>query len=263
MNILQQTLYSLYSPKKIALFRLLSIGRVLKMGFFLVFLSLIPFFIFFSQTVLSGYDEFQSFLSKHPHSFVIKDGELISSGPKTVALSKKKMIYFIDDKHSIEDLTLSSREAIGLSKDGFVIKSNNQTQVYSYYLLGNKPLTGDQVADKLQEFKTFTYFLLPLYFVLVYLFSAMMKFIGISLFGFVAMAIAKLFKRTLLYKQLWTISLYSTTFSTVFFSLLSLIGIYTEQVSLLHIGISLLFIMMSIKSVPLKKTKAPNKQLPA
>jgi hypothetical protein len=256
MNVFKQLLISLYSPKKVALFRFQSIGKTMKYIFILIFISISPTSLFLGYSILKSTDITQEMLVKKVPDFTISDGKLQTNPLKPIIKSDGNVVFIFDSSGTITSQTIDRYPyAVALLQNEFAVTANHETYSYSYSLFQGINLSKQTIVSYLNTLNNDLIVFVILMIIGLYILAAGSKFIGITIFAYIGMIFKNILHRKMVYKQLWTIAAYSGTLTTLIFTVSKAFSFYLVGQALFHWMVSGIFLFLTIKQVP-----APKKQ---
>ncbi|MFK2824375.1 DUF1189 domain-containing protein [Bacillus sp. B190/17] len=256
MNIFQQLWKSLYSPKTISLFRFQGIGQTMTYIFLLMFISSLPFMIQFSLLATGGLSAFKETMIQSIPSFTIENGRLVSPDNETKRFNKGSLDIIFDPsgKVSAQELT-ESGQVIGLLKEELVLSSGGQLQTFSYDFPGLEAITKKKAISYADALQSYLMIILPVLFILYYLFTACLGFIKVSIFAAIGMLFKRLTNRKLFYRQSWRLAAYAITPAIVLFSIMRLTGIVLPMDFLMDWLLTAVMLFLAIRWIPVPKSK--------
>ncbi|MFD2446075.1 DUF1189 domain-containing protein [Bacillus sp. CGMCC 1.16607] len=256
MNLFNQFIKSLYSPKDIAKFRFQGIGKTILYVFFLSFLSLIPSAYYFSAAIVNGLEVTKNTFENEVPTFVIKDGQLSLDSKTPVTIEKDDFNIILDSTGSLQaDDIGDSENAIALLKNEFVFAAGGQVQTYNYALFSDMKLANKDIVSFIHSMDNLKMIFLPILILVMYIFSSGLKFIGISIYAAVGIFLAKLLQKNVPYRQLWRMAAYSVTIPTIFFAIMVALQTTVPNGFLINWLVSIMVLMLALKEIPVKKQK--------
>ncbi|MGM0844231.1 MAG: DUF1189 domain-containing protein [Bacillota bacterium] len=254
MNIFKQLYRSLYSPKDIAAYRFQGIGKTILYVFLLVLVSILPaaysLAIFSSEAIEESITAVESDLP----DFSIEDGVLVSGSQEPVTVKKDHLTFVLDSSGSIQISELSNENnAVALLKDEFALIIGGQAQPYSYSLFDGFNADNGELVAFLETLNSLKGIMLSVFIALLYLFSAGVTFIKVSIFALIALLFANALHRKLPYRQAWRITAYSITLSTIFFTIMEMLNTFVPGRFFLDWIVTSVVLYLTIKEIPQKK----------
>lgn len=256
MNIFNQLIKSLYSPKHISMFRFQGIGKTILYVFLLSLLSIIPTIIHFTTFTNEALNGVKTTLINDLPSFTISDGTLHSDSNEPIVLEKNHITIVFDSSGQVNTKDLSKySDVVGILSKDFVIRSSDQEQSTPYTMLQGIHLNKNKILDFIKSAESMKFIFLPVAMFFLYLFTAGMTFIKITIFAFIGTILANSLLRNLPYRQSWRITAYSITLSTIFFAIMELLKTRIPGSALLDWLVTIIVLYLTIKEMPQKKTK--------
>ncbi|WP_245948404.1 DUF1189 domain-containing protein [Falsibacillus pallidus] len=256
LNIFKQFVKSLYSPKDIAKFRFQGIGKTILYIFLLMLISVIPVAYHFTSMTLAGLEAGQNTLTKDLPDFKIDGGQLQSDSSKPVFVKKDGMTIVLDSTGTVTDQELKEKEnAIGLLQTEAVITANGKVQKYPYSTFNGLHITNKDISSFLKSFKDNIWIILPVLFLIYYLFVSAVGFIKVSIFALIGTVLAGIQSKKLPYRQSYRITAYAITLPTVFFALMDLLKTAVPLGAVLDWAVIMIMLTLVIKEMPKPKVK--------
>lgn len=257
MNVFQQFIKSLYSPKEIAKFRFQGIGKTILYLFFLTLISILPTTYYFSTAIINGLEVTKEALQKEVPSFVIENGQISSESTTPVIIEKDHFKVIFDASGTIDQEELKdSDNTIAFLKDEFLFIAGGESQTNSYSLFSDMKLTNQDLVHFIKTIDSLKWIFLPVLIVIIYIFTSAVKFIEVSILAFIGIAIKNLFhKKNIQYRHLWRLATYSVTLSTIFFAIMSILKTHVPNGFIINWFVSIMVLMLAIKEIPGKKQK--------
>jgi hypothetical protein len=254
MNIFAQLFKSLYSPNDIARFRFQGIGKTILYVFFLTFISVLPMAYHFANGFLEGIKNTGELLKSELPAFTIENGELNSSATEPVIIDKSGFRIVFDStgqttKEDVERYT----NAIGFLKHEIVLVSNSETQYYDYAMFQNMKLTDKDVHSFIETLQSLMPVIVPVIFVILYIFASASKFIGITFLAFIGLIIRGTLGKNIKYRHTWIMSAYAVTLSTIFFAIMESLQVIVPYALAIHWFVSVTVLFLAIKEIPSPK----------
>lgn len=253
MNIFKQLILSLYSPKSISTWRTQGIGKTIFYVFLLTFIAILPTVIHLSMAITSGVQATQETVEGELPNFMIKNGELTAddNAPKTIDKGTFTLLFDPSGQTGVNDLD-TSMTSLALLKNDFAITSGGTIQHFSYSML-ELEITKEDAVKLLDSMDSFLTVILPILFIVIYLFSSAMKFIGISILALIGTMVHKSGTESLKYRHLWRIAAYSITLPTFFFMIMDIFQTAVPFGFVLNWFVSILVLILAIKEIPQAK----------
>jgi hypothetical protein len=255
MNIFKQLYKSLYSPKDIAAFRFQGIGKTILYIFLLVLVSILPaaynLAIFANEAIEDSIEAVETDLP----SFSIENGQLISKSQEPIVVQKDSLTILFDSTGTLATSTLQEEmNAAALLKDEFAIVAAGQVQTYPYSLYNGLNADNDDLSRFLSSLESLKGIILTIFIAIMYLLSAAMTFIKVSLFAIICLLFANVLNRKIPYRQTWRISAYGVTLSTIFFTIMEMLNTFIPASFFLDWMVTSVVLYLAVKEIPqLKK----------
>lgn len=256
MNIFQQFYKSLYSPKDIAFFRFQGIGKTIFYVFFLTLLSIIPAVYYSASAIVNSINALEESIETDLPDFQIVEGELISDQNAPVIINKSGFAIIFDSTGAVQPEALSNNEnTIALLKKNIYIIAAGQHQSYSYSMLNNIELTKEDLSGYLASAESLLAIIIPLIAIVIFIFTAGMRFVEISIFALVGLLIKNALRKNLQYRHLWRMSAYSITLPAVFFTIMAGLQTIVPNGAFINWFVSVIILFLALKEVPHPKKK--------
>ncbi|MGD7021708.1 DUF1189 domain-containing protein [Rossellomorea vietnamensis] len=255
MNIFKQLYRSLYSPKDIASYRFQGIGKTILYVFLLVLVSILP--AAYNLAILSNkaIDESIAAVESELPAFSIEDGVLVSDSQEPVTVRKEHLTFIMDSSGSVSLSELSGqKDAVAFLEDEFALVIAGQVQSYPYSMIDGLEADNEEIANYLETLDSLKGIILSVFILILYLFSAGMTFIKVSIFALIALLFANALHRKLLYRQAWRITAHSITLSTIFFTIMEMLNTFVPASFFLDWIVTSIVLYLTIKEIPKKKT---------
>ncbi len=254
MNIFKQLVSSNYSPKDIAHFRFQGIGKTILYVFLLTLLSVIPAMYFLNSAIIDGVSAAKDMVNRDFPSFTIENGRLHSDMDEPVILKQNDFEFILDSTGELKtDDLIEYDNAILLLEKDFVFIADGQSQAFPYSMAENLTLSKDDVIDFVNELDTALMVILPIFSLVIYIFSSGMKFIEISILALFGLMIVNSTGRNQKYGQVWRMSAYSVTLPTIFFTIMSAIQTTVPLGFFIHWIVAYIVLYLALKEIPLPK----------
>lgn len=253
MNIFKQLFKSLYSPKDIAFYRFQGIGKTILYVFFLTLLSVIPTVYYFSAAVINGLDAAQTAVKEQFPEFTIKDGKLEAQEDVPITINQGDFAIIFDSTGAVDEDELSDTDnAIAFLQNEVIFIAGGNTQSYPYSMFAF-PITNSDLQEFLDTIDSVTWIMLVMMVIFIYIFSAGMKFIEISIFALFGLMFKNMIGKNLQYRHLWRMAAYSVTLPTIFFTIMAALQTTVLYGFLINWFASLIVLFLAIKEVPKRK----------
>lgn len=234
-----------------ASFRFQGIGKTILYVFLISVLAALPVIFFvvnISTSALSGFDQS---LKKDFPDFQIVNGELQSNAKNPVEVKSGSYMFIFDSTGAYGQKEMEEKQnAVGLLKNQFVLVTGGQSQSYTYNLAGNVNLTKEDVAGFADQISAMKPLIIGILSVIVYLFSSASKFIEVTILALIGLLFKNAAGKRMNFKQLWVISAYAVTLSTLFFAITGVLQIHVISAGLVNWAIHLIMLFLALKEVP-------------
>lgn len=263
MNIFQQFLKSIYSPKDVALFRFQGIGKSIGYVFLLMLISTVITGISIGNDMLKWVSLTHEKIINELPDFELKNGKLSSNLDSPIIEESDGFTFIFDPtgKVTLDDVT-THRNAIGLLQKEAVIVNESEKQQLPYSTFGDITLNKNKIVSFTKQLNSIIYVILPFLFLFIYLFQTSFKFIGISVLAAIGLFLAKQFNRKLRYNSLWILSAYAVTIPTLFFAITDALKIFIPFAFLLYWVTATIVLYLIIVEIPKAKTPMNREQPP-
>lgn len=254
MNVFKQLILSLYSPKKISLFRFQGIGKTILYVFVLTFISILPTSLFLGYGIIKNADITRDMLADKIPAFTISDGMLQADETEPIIQSDKGVVFIFDPSGKIKNsMTVDYPYAVSLLQKEFVMTVNHEPHSYSYSLFQGLDLSKDTIVSYLDSLNSGLIVIVFFMITGLYILAAGSKFIGITLFAYIGIVFKQILHRNIAYKPLWTLAAYSGTLTTILFTITKTISIQIPGQILWHWVITGFIFFLTIKHIPARK----------
>ena len=255
MNIFKQLIVSLYSPKDIATFRQQGIGKTILYVFLLTLLSVLPSFYYFNTSMTNGFHVLEDTIQNELPPFTIENGELMADEQAPVTINKSDFTIIFDSTGTVDQTNVSqSDNTILFLKNEVIYSVSGQAQSMPYSTLGDITVTQEDLLSVLTSIDSMLPVMIPLIDTIIYLFSASMKFIEVSVLALFGLALKNIMGKNLNYRYLWRIAAYSVTLPTVFFMIMESLKTIVPSGFFIHWFVAIMMLMLTLKEVPSEKT---------
>ncbi|MET3699250.1 maltodextrin utilization protein YvdJ [Bacillus oleivorans] len=254
MNIFKQFYRSLFSPGDIASFRMQGIGKTILYVFFLALLSVIPTFYNLQEGITKSIDAVADTIEDDLPDFTIENGTLTSERNEPLILEKYGLTLIFDSSGNTDVNDLDTNEdAIALLKNEFVLVSNGVVDSYPYTLFDVAAISKQDVQALIQSFDSISVIFLPILFVIMYVFSAGIDFLEITILAAIGLILVSSLGKKLKYGQVWRMTAYCITLPTVFFMIMGFLKTTVPGALFIHWGVSIIFLYLAVKEIPESK----------
>ncbi|MDE3839618.1 DUF1189 domain-containing protein [Bacillus methanolicus] len=253
MNLFKQLFKSLYSPKDIALYRFQGIGKTILYVFLLTLLSVIPNVYYFSAAVINGLEAAQTAVKDQFPEFTIESGKLGARQNAPIFINRDDFAIIFDSTGEINEDDFSEEEnAIAFLQNEIIFIAGGNIQSYPYSMF-SFPITSSDLQEFLDTIDSVTWIMLVIMAIFIYIFSAGMKFIEISIYAVFGLLFKNMTGKKLQYGHLWRMSAYSVTLPTIFFTIMAALQTSVLNGFLINWFASLIVLFLAIKEVPKRK----------
>jgi len=253
LNIFKQLILSLYSPASIATWRRQGIGKTILFVFLLTLISILPTSIQLSKGIMDGVHTTQEVIDKEAPNFSIKNGELHTdmSAPLTIDKGMFTLILDSTGEVGVKDLD-KTNTTIALLKDEMAFTAGGTVEQFSYSML-ELDVQKEDIVHFLDSLDSLLVVILPIFIIVIYLFSSAFKFIGISILALIGTLFNRNGKEALEYRFLWRIAAYSITLPTIFFMIMDIFKTPVPFGFMLYWFVSILLMALALKEIPQAK----------
>jgi len=251
MNIFVQLAKSLYSPADIARFRFQGIGKTILYVFVLTLISILPMSYHMATDFLAGMKSTSEMLESEIPEFTIENGQLQSPATKPVTIDKNGFTIIFDStgQSEREDVERNAN-AIGFLKNEAVLVANSQAQYFDYAMFQDITLTNEDVLSFISTIQSLMPVIIPIAFIVLYLFASASKFIGVSVLAFIGLILKGTLGKNIRYRHTWILSAYAVTLSTIFFTIMESLQVFVPYGLSIHWFVSVTVLFLSIKEIP-------------
>ncbi|NPC93326.1 DUF1189 domain-containing protein [Bacillus sp. WMMC1349] len=249
MNMLRLSLKSTYSPQAIAKARFQGIGKTILYVFLLSIIAALPNVYHTNNHFTEAMNSLQSDLKDLPE-FSIEGGSLHTNTKKATELHTNGYTVVLDPENSYDMKQITDKQnAVGFLKEKLVIVINGQDIEVSYTEF-NEKISQQDILSLIDQMKTIIF---PVLSVLILLASTAGKFIAVTCLALIGLFIRYRLKKNLRYKNLWVMSAYSITLTTVFFFLMDTLQVAVFKGFLLYWLVNIVMLFLAIKEIPQHK----------
>ncbi|WP_078413785.1 DUF1189 domain-containing protein [Priestia abyssalis] len=254
MNVFKQLILSLYSPKKMSLFRFQGIGKTIMYVFVLTFISILPTSLFLGYGIIKNADITRDMLADKIPAFTISDGMLQASKTEPIIQSDEGAVFIFDPSGKITtSMTADYPYAVSLLQNEFVMTVNHEPHSFSYSLFQGLDLSKDTIVSYLDSLNSGLIVIVFLMIIGLYILAVGSKFIGITLFAYIGIVFKQVLHRNITYKPIWTLAAYSGTLTTILFTITKAMSIQVPGQLLLHWTVTGFMFFLTIKHIPARK----------
>ena len=260
MNIFKQLIVSLYSPKDISTFRTQGIGKTILYVFFLTLFSLLPTIYFFSTTVVNDFKIIQNTIQNELPPFTIENSELTSEELAPITINQDDFTIMFDSTGTVtnEDAR-NTNNSIYILKNELIYTFAGQSQSLPYTFLEGTPLTKDNIMELTSTMESILPIFIPIVLVIIYLFSIVGKFIGVSFLALFGLILNNTLRKNLKYGQLWRLSAYSITLPTIFFMIMEILRTIVPNGFFIQWFVAIIMLVLVLKEIPTQSKDLENK----
>ena len=257
MNIFKQLYKSSYSTRDISTFRFQGIGKTILFVFLLALITTIPTGIIMSNQIHQGVDLIDSALEQPDFpSFHIENGTLYSDNEEPYISELNNFVFILDGSGSVTLDEIDNYEhSFALLTDEMVLTTFYQAEAIEYRMFEGITLSGDDISSFIGSLKSLLPIIIPIMFLIIYLFTSAILFIQVSILAIIGLLIKKLLDVNLKYRHTWILSTYSLTIPTLFFAIMELLHIQVPFGALLNWAISTIILFLVLKEIPSKKAE--------
>jgi hypothetical protein len=254
MNLFQQLYKSIYSPKDIVAFRFQGIGKTIRYVFLLALISILPTTVQFITFASSSLQSVKESLETELPSFSIENGSLSSEENQPLIVEKEGLNIIFDSTGEIEEDELEpDGNTVAFLEKHLVVINDGNRQSNSYSAFSEFSVTDEVIIDVIDSILSLRWILLPSALLILYLFASGLMFLKVTIFAMIGVLIANLIKRNINYRQSFRITAYSTTVSTLFFTLMKLLQTSIAAAPILDWFVLMVIMYLSIKEIPRPK----------
>ncbi|MCQ6273681.1 DUF1189 domain-containing protein [Bacillus sp. V3B] len=254
MNIFKQLIVSLYSPKDISTFRQQGIGKTILYVFFLTLLSVLPSFYYFSTSITAGFHALEETVQNELPSFTIENGELISDEQSPITINKNDFTIIFDSTGTVDQTNASrSDNTFFLLKNEVIYSDSGQTQSMPYSTFGNVNIAKEDLLSFFTSIDSILPIMIPVIDTVIYLFSASIKFIEISVLALFGLVLKNMMLKNMSYRHLWRMATYSVTLPTIFFTIMEGLKTTVPNAFFIHWFVAIMMLMLTLKEIPSEK----------
>ncbi|KXZ18570.1 hypothetical protein AXI59_10220 [Bacillus nakamurai] len=251
MNIFTALFKSTYSPRDIAKTRFQGIGKAILYVFLLSLLFTLPSAYYLCSGTVNSMNGFKTVLEKDFPDFTISNGELKTkaAAPKESEANGFVMVFDPTDAYGTKQIE-AKQNAIGILKNKMVLAIDGQATEMNYSLMP-ADLTKKEIMSALNQNKTMIVTVLS---ILLYIITSAGKFIEVSFLAVIGLFLKNAQRKTLNYQQLWKLSAYSITLSTIFFTIMRALVITVPSEFIVNWFVNFIILFLVLKEIPSKKT---------
>lgn len=251
INIFKQFYKSLYSPKDIASFRVQGIGKTILYVFLLTILSVLPTIYYTNSTINEAVQVAEETIKEDLPDFHIKNGVLTSSEDQPITISKGNFSIIFDSTGAMDVGNISNTgDTLALLQQEMVLSSGGEANSVPYSMMAMDTITKQDIITFIEESDTALAFILPIFSIIIFLFSSALRFIEISVLALIGILLKNIVRKDLQYRHLWRMTAYSVTLPTLFFTIMGLFQTHVPFGSLINWFVSLTILLLAIQEIP-------------
>lgn len=251
MKIINQFIKSLYSAKDMASYRFQKIGRSILYVFLLSALASIPL-VYQLHTLFS--DEFlgiKHIIIEELPDFNIEGGTLQTDDPTPITNYSSTFTFVFDPEATEVDSTVNNSDSFfAILKDRVVLRAATQEETLQFSALGTGTFSKSDTIELFTILEEMYPIFMVIMIVIAFLLTSFLKFLTVTIFGYLATLFSKSSGRTISYKQGWNIIAYTLTIPTVFFFIMDLLGITVPYSTSLQTFIVFFLLFLIIREIP-------------
>lgn len=247
----KRLLQSLYSPVHIARFRFHPIGKAISYVFFLSLIATLPMAIYFTMSINKMIGSTNQLLKEDLPPFEVVDGTLTSNENEPIELTYPNVTILFD---STGTLTTDDAErytnAVAFLKEEIVLVANGHVQAYPYAMMQVDRFTNEDVYAFTRTLQSLLPIVISLSFLVLYFFTCTSKFLYVTVLAFIGLIFRETLNKRGTYRHMWSISAYSITLTTIFFTMMEALQIVVPYAVALDWFVSVTILFVSIKELP-------------
>jgi hypothetical protein len=254
INIFKQLYKSLYSPKDIASFRLQGIGKTILYVFLLTIISVLPTIYYTNSTMNQVVQVAEETIKEDLPEFQIENGVLISSEDQPITINKGNFSIIFDATGAMDlDNVSKTGDTLAILQREMVLSSGGEANSVPYSMMAVDTITKQDIITIIEGSDTAMGFILPIFSILIFLFSSGLKFVEISVLALIGIILKNIVRKDLKYRHLWRMTAYSVTLPTMFFTIMGVVQTHVPFGSLINWFVSLTMLLLAIQEVPTSK----------
>ena len=129
-----------------------------------------------------------------------------------------------------------------------------ESQSLSYSMFSDITITKNDLLSFLTKLDSFLPFIIPATSAIIYIISAAMKFIEVTIVALFGISLKNLLGKNITYGHLWKLSAYSITLPTVFFAIMEGLKTVVPGGFFIHWFVTLSVLLLTIKEIPSQKS---------
>ncbi|MFC5713389.1 DUF1189 domain-containing protein [Thalassorhabdus alkalitolerans] len=256
MNVIQQFIRSLYSPKYIAAFRFSGIGKAISYIFFLMFITSIPAGITFTSSMLTLTSQVDSALHEDLPDFELRNGILHADQEEPLYIEDNGDTIIFDATGTVSREDIDTEPAIALLREEVVVIEDGTIESFSYGQAANLHLTKDEIISLMDTVSGLLPILIPVFLLGLYLFVTAMKFIGIFSLSLFGLLLRRKVAIRLPYRNIWIMSAYAVTLPTLVLAIIDAAGIALPFSFTVYWAIAFIMLFAAYRRLPKPKKPA-------
>ncbi|ACJ33253.1 DUF1189 domain-containing protein [Anoxybacillus flavithermus] len=250
MIMWKRLLQSLYSPIHIARFRFHPIGKAISYVFFLSLIATLPIAIYFTISINKMIGSTHQLLTEELPPFEVVDGILTSDNKEPIELTRPDVTILLDSTGTLTtDDVARYTNAVAFLKEDFALVVNGHVQSYPYHVM-QVDFTNKDVYEFTRTLQSLLPIVISLSFVVLYFFTCTSKFLYVTVLAFIGLIFRGTLNKRGTYRHMWSISAYSITLATVFFTIMEALHIVVPYAVALDWFVSITILFVSIKELP-------------
>lgn len=254
INIFKQFYKSLFSPKDIASYRLQGIGKTILYVFLLSLLSVLPTIYYTNSAMNDAVQVAEETIKEDLPDFQIENGILSSSEEEPITINKGNFSIIFDSTGVMDvDNISKTGDTLALLQREMVLSAGGEANSVPYSMMGIDPISKQDILSFIEGSDTAMAIILPIFSIVIFLFSSGLKFIEISILALIGILLKNIVHKDLKYRHLWRMTAYSVTLPTVFFTIMALFQTHVPFGSLINWFVSLTVLLLAIQEVPSSK----------
>lgn len=184
-------------------------------------------------------------------SFTIENGELVSDENAPITMHKNDFTIIFDSTGTVtSDDATKATDSIFILKNELIYVFGGQSQSMPYSVFSDMTITKDDLIDMTSSIDSLLPIIIPIISIIVYLFSAISKLIGISFLALIGLAIKNIQRKDIKYGGLWRLSAYSVTMPTIFFMIMEALKTVVPSGFLIYWFVAIIMLILSMKEIP-------------
>lgn len=251
MLMWRRLLQSLYSPVHIARFRFHPIGKAISYVFFLSLIATLPIAIYFTMSINKMIDSTHQLLKQELPSFEVINGKLTSNENEPIERTHSDVTILFDSTGTLTtDDATRYVNAVAFLKEELVLVANGHVQSYPYAFMQVDRFTREDVYEFARTLQSLLPIVIALSFLVLYFFTCMSKFLYVTVLAFIGLIFRGTLNKRGTYRHMWSISAYSITLATIFFTVMETLQIVVPYAVALDWFVSITILFVSIKELP-------------